>query len=71
MRWIVQDYVSFGFQDNKHQIDWYLLMFVCEVCLSETSNDIQKCVVEKILLCHIMLVVLTVEHEKWFIVMAE
>jgi hypothetical protein len=52
---------NFGFQDNKHQIaDWYLLMFVCEVCLSVTSNDIQMCVVEEILLCHIMLVVLPV-----------
>jgi len=39
-------------------------MFVCEVCLSVTSNDMQKCVVEEILLCHIVLVVLNVEHEK-------
>lgn len=46
-------------------------MFVCELCLSVTSNDIQKYVVEEILLCHIMLVVLTVEHEKWFIVMTD
>ena len=39
-------------------------MFVYEVCLSMTSNDIKKCAVQEILLCHIMLVVLPVEHEK-------